>query len=314
MSSRNWTFTLHNWTTENTLAIDGLVAVRKAQYVIYGKEVCPESGRPHLQGYIEFNRVTERSVVKNKVQCQHVHLEPRYSTQENAIEYCKKDGDWVEFGIAKQQGKRNDLVQLANAVNEGKTLKEIAEEHPEDWIKFHKGITSLRAMLTQPRNLENDPMVIVRVGPTGTGKTRIAHEDYPDAYVWGPENLKWWNGYDGQTTIIMDEFRGQIPFGILQRLMQRYPMQVEYKGGYVDIVADTFIITSPIHPSQWYNPANMKASDKIGQLKRRIKEIWLHKEGDDTGRDALDISHLTWPEYEYSTPDCSGVNSVQFPF
>lgn len=312
MRSKNFCFTLNNWTTEHTMALDGLVAIRKAQYVIYGKEV-GDSGTPHLQGYIEFKGSTEFSAVKNKLQCQHVHLEPRHGTQEQAIEYCKKQGDWVEFGVAKEQGKRNDLVQLANAVKEGNTLREIAAEHPEEWIKYHKGITSLRAMMTEPRDHSTPKHVIVRVGPTGSGKSRIAIEEFPDAYVWGSENGKWWDKYDAHNTVIMDEFRGQLPYAYLLRLLDRYKMQVEIKGGMMEFVPDTIIITSPIHPSQWYNPEHMKAADKIGQLKRRISEIWLHKEGDETGREALDITHLTWPEYEHCTPVCSGVNSLQFP-
>lgn len=295
--SRAWTFTLNNWTTENTLVIDGLVAARKAQYVIYGKEV-GESGTPHLQGYLEFKEGTELGAVKNKLKCSHVHVEPRYSTQENAIEYCKKDGDWIEFGIAKEQGKRTDLTQLANGVKEGKTLREIAEENPENWIKYHKGITSLRGMMTEPRDHSTPKNIIVRVGPTGTGKSRIAIEEFPDAYLWGSENGKWWDKYDAHDTVIMDEFRGQLPYAYLLRLLDRYKMQVEVKGGMMEFVPDTIIITSPIHPSQWYNPQNMKAADKIGQLKRRISEIWQHKQGDETGREAIDITDATWPEYE----------------
>ena len=306
-------FTLNNWHTEHTMALDGLVAVRQAQYVIYGKEV-GDSGTPHLQGYIEFKGSTLYSTIKKRLCCPHVHIEPRRGTQEQAIEYCKKQGDWVEFGAPKAQGKRNDLVELANAVQEGTPLREIAAERPEDWIKYHKGITSLRAMLTEPRDSSTPKEIIVRVGPTGTGKTRIALEEYPEAYIWGSENGKWWDKYDCHNTVIMDEFRGQLPYAYLLRLTDRYPMQVEVKGGMTEFVPDTVIITTPIHPSQWYNPANMKASDKIGQLKRRISQIWLHKEGDETGYKAVDITENTWPEYEHFTPDCSGVNSVQFPW
>lgn len=40
-------------------------------------------------------------------------------------------------------------------------------------------------------------------GVTGTGKTRGVRERFPDAYL--KSNTKWWDGYNGEDQVILDE-------------------------------------------------------------------------------------------------------------
>lgn len=40
-------------------------------------------------------------------------------------------------------------------------------------------------------------------GPTGTGKTRGVRARFPDAYL--KSNTKWWDGYNGESVVILDE-------------------------------------------------------------------------------------------------------------
>ena len=47
-------------------------------------------------------------------------------------------------------------------------------------------------------------------GSTGTGKSRYCYENYPDAY-WKSKNSgqqQFWDGYNGEETIVIDEFYG----------------------------------------------------------------------------------------------------------
>lgn len=127
--AKNWTFTLNNYTDEDvarlSLPLPGTVA-----YLIFGKEV-GESGTPHLQGYVSF---------KNRVRMQHVlaftgqaHLEIARFPQ-RAIEYCKKEGDFYEFGVAPAvtQGKRTDMEAFKDSVKSGiYDFAELRELHSE---------------------------------------------------------------------------------------------------------------------------------------------------------------------------------------
>lgn len=40
-------------------------------------------------------------------------------------------------------------------------------------------------------------------GSTGTGKTRGVRERFPEAYL--KSNTKWWDGYNGEDVVILDE-------------------------------------------------------------------------------------------------------------
>lgn len=68
------------------------------RYIIAGEEVCPETGRAHLQGYVEFHRAFSLTSVKDAFGWPTAHFEPRRGTQEQAIDYCKKEGNFHEWG------------------------------------------------------------------------------------------------------------------------------------------------------------------------------------------------------------------------
>jgi hypothetical protein len=67
--------------------------------------------------------------------------------------------------------------------------------------------------------------------------------------------------------VIIDEFYGWLPYDLLLRLCDRYPLLLETKGGQVQCSANTVIITSNLNPSQWYKNVYHKA------LYRRITTI-----------------------------------------
>lgn len=72
--------------------------------------------------------------------------------------------------------------------------------------------------------------VYVFWGPTGTGKSRRAWDEAgPDAYPKDPRS-KFWDGYNGHSNVVLDEFRGAIDVSHLLRWFDRYPVLVEVKG------------------------------------------------------------------------------------
>lgn len=110
-------------------------------------------------------------------------------------------------------------------------------------------------------------------GSTGSGKTRAALEEFPDAWVSMP-NGKWFDGYDAHKAAIIDDFRkGWCEYGVLLRLLDRYPLRVETKGGSRQWVPEVIIVTCPWAPDVLYGGDYYH--DKIGQLLRRIGTIRL---------------------------------------
>jgi len=109
---------------------------------------------------------------------------------------------------------------------------------------------------------------VVIQGPTGTGKSKHCIDEYPGAY-WKSRD-SWWDGYEAQETVILDEFYGWLPYDTLLRLCDRYPMSVEVKGGKTQFLAKTIVITTNKVPSKWYGPKVY-----FEALQRRVDEWWV---------------------------------------
>jgi hypothetical protein len=96
--------------------------------------------------------------------------------------------------------------------------------------------------------MEKKPEVIRIYGPRGTGETEFTRQWRNDenAYFW--DGSEWWQEYDGEETVIVDEFRGPIPFYKLLKLLDDLPYPVYYKGGSKYLQSKRFIFTSHMHP------------------------------------------------------------------
>ena len=94
----------------------------------------------------------------------------------------------------------------------------------------------------------------VLYGPTGVGKSRAAFAlGGDDAFsVTVPGKDIWFDGYEGERTLIIDEFAGQIRLQYLLRLLDGYPLQLPVKGGHAWALYTEVIITSNYSPISWY--------------------------------------------------------------
>lgn len=163
-------------------------------------------------------------------------------------------------------------------IKSGASSKDLFEELPQVAFKYQRGIEACAAAYAQPRDPNVAPTITILWGPSGTGKTRESVEKNPGAYIVskpaGGDKKVWWDGYRGQSTVIIDEFYGWIPYDLLLRILDRYPLRVEYKGGSTHLSATNFWITSNKPWEEWY--PNI---DDISALRRRIREFGtvIHK-------------------------------------
>lgn len=260
----NLCFTLNNYTLEEEL--DLLCTTLPVTYIVYGYEIAPTTGTPHLQGYMELNHKMRIDTIHNLgLGFQRLNLFPRKGKQEEAIKYCKKDGDWIEYGTPKkiQQGKRNDIDEVRTAAaNQG--MREVAL-----WGSYQEiRVAEKYLQYCEPKRTWK-PTVEWIYGKTGTGKSKYAHETLPDAYTKS-DNSKWWDGYDGHENVILDDYRGDwMKLSELLTLLDRYERRIEYKGGSRQFLAKRIIITSCKSPQDCYNVAD----ENIDQLLRRIDVI-----------------------------------------
>lgn len=219
------------------------------KYLITGLEVCPDTGKEHYQGYVEFVRALDFGKVKELLGGE-THIERRQGSAIQASDYCKKENNFKESGTISKQGKRSDLDIVVEDLKGGMTVRDVALNNSVQYIKYHKGIEKLRSHLISPRNWVTE--VTVLWGKTGTGKSRKARELLKDYWVWTPVRGKWFDGYDEYEDVIMEEFRAQLPLGFMFILFDRYECSVEVKGGIVEFCPKRIVIMSLKYLRDWY--------------------------------------------------------------
>lgn len=268
---RDFVFTLNNYTEHELETIKSLTDSGKCNYIIFGKEI-GANGTPHLQGYIEFPRDRQLTTLKRIPGLTRAHFEGRKGTQEQAISYCKKDGDWVEFGEKKSQGARNDLKEIVDRLKKGEiSLDDIVLDYPMIYNQYHKTLEKALDIIGRSRKRNGEmPECIWLYGDSGSGKSHKAFEmGGDDAYVWADNNL-WWDTYDGHKCLILNEFRGQIPYNQLLTLCDKWNTTVPRRGREpTPFIAEKIIVTSVLKPEEIYK--NLAQNDSLDQIYRRFK-------------------------------------------
>lgn len=208
--------------------------------------------------------------------------------------------DAVEIGVKPEQGKRSDLEKLMDDVKLGKRGRALTEKHPEviaKYPRFEERIINEDDEIKAWEQYESGipPEIHVRWGHARIGKTRAIYEKFGrDVYrtniVKG--NL-WFDGYNGQDVIIIDEFYGQIDWPFFLQLIDRYPVQLPVKRSFKWRRATKFYITSNVHPKMWY-PAESEQAALLGRL-TSITEITEFNWGELAARAPLGSASASAP-------------------
>jgi len=288
--SRNWCYTLNNPSEADVLALDGLV--QGVTYHVCGKETS-ESGTLHAQGFIVFENPKSLAGVKLILPRAHWEIKCKNSSFVQASDYCKKDGDFIERGtlpldpVGKgqvEQERWREIIQLSREGN----WETLAEEYPVEYGQRLKTLEYIHQK--RPQDVKTmAPEVKHRwyFGKPGTGKSRRARYEYPDAFIKDPKE-RWWDGYDGQESVIIDDFDiyQKNQGGDMKRWLDLYPFQAPFKGGYRLIRPKMIVVTSNYHPSEiWDDQITVKAISRRVELHRFVF-VWTPPEADDEAEEA----------------------------
>jgi len=264
---KNWIFTLNNPVQTDH---DDLAAI-DCKYLIYGDEIAPSSGTPHLQGYIVFKSNKRFSTVQ-KVLPPRCHIEKAKGSTEQNIAYCSKEGWVTERGDrpmnSKEKGQCNaDRYKEAFlAAKEGR-LDDIPEDMRTRHYSTYKQIA--KDYMQKPDELEYPYCGIWIHGKSGAGKSHAVARAYPERYI--KPRSKWWDGYRGEEVVHLDEVNPDMSQWIsafLKDWGHQYPFHAETKGGAMLIRPKKFIITS----NYTIDEMGFKEND-IEPIKLRFKEV-----------------------------------------
>lgn len=285
MQSKGWCATIFKQTNEELEEYyHGFSLPEGARYAILGKETCPTTGRSHLQTFIYFSTKRRRTFVKESLQFDG-HCEPIKGTCQQNIAYCSKEGDFEEYGDRSVLPESNRAggnstgsnhscaLQRLAAVTAYKQRKRISDTLADDINASYQNVKlcELHAKFESPRPVTADGVhVFWFYGATGLGKSQVA-DRLTDSTGFRPISFKWWEGYDANRAVIIDDYRKDFcKFHELLKLIDIYPLRVETKGGSRQCYANTFFVTAPSGPQEtWSN----RTEEDVGQLLRRVHTI-----------------------------------------
>lgn len=291
---RNFVFTLNNYTDEDRARF---VKNEYINYVVYGLEVAPTTGTPHLQGYVELKQqMGIKAIHKHLFGNQKVHIEKRKGSQKQAIDYCKKinqnppcepNTEVFEEGNPTHQGKRSDLSHIDNMISEGVTLGQVVQQCGNfQQIRYAEKRFEYKPL--SPEYIEKE--VYWHYGETGTGKTRAVYEyikhrqEEDKTFDFFRSNIgggQWFTGYNGQQLALLDEVRaGRWPYSTMLELLDGYEVRIPTKGGFTSWNPSIVFITSPLHPKDCYKGQLEFGDGHINQLLRRITAIRKYEDNE----------------------------------
>lgn len=233
--AKNWVFTLNNYTQEDEQQIQDY----DFNYIIYGHEIAPTTGTPHLQGYFQLKTKKRLEYLKKRLPNK-IHLEKAYGSYDSNRQYCSKDNKTYEKGIPTingsnlsglyqqiiEQTKWQDVLKLdgiqnhlnyAKEVWNNKPLNKLPKIKPRPW---QQNILKLLKQMADDRTIH---WVYDKEG--GKGKTYLCKYlvANKDAFYFSPSKSQdILYAYNNQTIILYDIPRCQedeyINWGTIEKL------------------------------------------------------------------------------------------------
>lgn len=284
-----WCFTSYDDEKELLQRLEDGVKRATITAFIFQREMCPTTGREHNQGYVEFTK-RKRMQTAQKTCGKQAHMEGRRGTRLAAWEYCKKPesrirGPWQflpeGFDLAAgNQGTRSDIEELLKRIKEDVTALR-GDWRDNAWAlhpcTMFRGFRAAEAYATSLQEKKQyKPFTIVLWGCPGSGKSYDASTKYSTGdiyYLARPrtaDGAVWWDGYQGQDTVIINDFYGWMQWTTLLCILDETPTRIEFKGGMMQFCSKRIVFTSNQSPDRWYKYNDFMLYDA---LLRRINMI-----------------------------------------
>ena len=255
------------------------------EFLVVSKEKAPTTQMVHYHALlIAKEKIYKRDINFFDYKEIHPNIESVKGNPKKAYEYVIKDGNYWQSSLnyfkdvneerIKERIKKNRLLLEGDVMEEFENGKIGAI----DLIRASK-IRTIKVQLNCNMNKRQAPLIMWFYGATGSGKTRKALEMAEELKLrlWiSNDSLKWFDGYCGQEIAVLDDLRKDIlpTWAFLLRLLDRYPLIVQIKGGFVKWVPRIIIITCPVAPEEcfsWFNKnGEQQQWDRQEQLNRRL--------------------------------------------
>lgn len=298
-SALRWCFTSYDAGLKDRLS-QAYCESNAISYVVFQQESCPSSGRLHWQGYLVSASRKRFSTVKKFLGDPAVHLAvARGSTADN-IAYCTKDESRSPhpgagpFRIGNppsgsEEEKSSGLDNAIGLLRDGGRLRDLVQSDPKSYVRYFRGLSALSAAQCAPQGNTYKPVATYAYwGPAGCGKTRSVMEwaasKGVEVYwkVYTKNGPSWWDGYDNQPVIFIDDFEGERSGCDVTEFLHLnhgygHLRQWPVKGGFIWLSGYTTVIyTSNTNPLTWFSDVG-----KCDAVARRIHvNLPMRSQGD----------------------------------
>lgn len=250
--ARKWQVTINNPAEHDFdhIRIKSLLEDMQLEYFCMCDEI-GDKGTYHTHVFIQGKNAIRFSTVKGKFP--EAHLEMCKGTAQENRDYIHKEGKWAkdrkkETNLAEtfeevgecpieRPGRRTDLEDLYDMINDGKSNKEIMDEDPRYMMCLDK-IERARQTVVEARYRETfrDLVVEYHWGETGTGKTRGVMEKYGYANIHRITDYDHpWDSYRQQDIVVFEEFRSSLRIQDMLNYLDGYPLELPCR--YVNKIA-----------------------------------------------------------------------------
>jgi len=274
--SVNWVFTINNWTEDDKIALRTAGASAAVKRIVWQEEIAPETGTPHLQGYVILSaKKTKLGVCRMLLpapdrwkQCR---ARPCYSDVVNSEVYCSNP---EKHGAANHEAHGMELEAATDAPatkdDRAKAVIDLAEkgdwdtlksEYPTQYLYCQTQLTKVFSRAVKvPETHEGLLDNYWVYGKAGAGKDQYLKSLIAAAGVAvykKPANNKWWNEYAGESAVWYQDLgkRARDLDDEYKLWLDRDKQLVDTKHGMVWCNPRTSYISSQYHPCDVFSDA-----------------------------------------------------------
>ncbi|EJW71362.1 hypothetical protein WUBG_17731 [Wuchereria bancrofti] len=225
-----WTATIFNMKAFNSSNLEQIG--NGLEYGIISKETCSTTNRQHFQCYFKFNSpVLFQTLLNNLPRASHVE-KAKGSPYQN-YQYCSKESINEEIGRRpeppnrKRKSSEEQSTLLKKYCRNEINLQQMIEKDNLFVMRNLTKIQQLKSYTIEDRKTITDLYLII--GEPGIGKTTFATKLSKNYFIKTANTEKWWDGYEQQELVILDDFYGWMQPAEIFNLADSKPHLVQIK-------------------------------------------------------------------------------------